>query len=165
MDNEEIRVVLRMNPMLADLDAVALLFLIRQGKRRHFAPGQILMVQGEPSISLHFVIDGRVRVERRRRTDLRPVQLAELGPGSVVGEMGVIIEIPRTASVLAMASTDTLEIEAADFERITKMYPIVHRVIARILSERLRSTEDRLAGPGAGSRTPAVTTGGGAFRR
>ena len=144
MNEEEVRAILVQSPLLADLDPTTLMFLVRLGRRRIWKPGEVLMRQGDPSTSIHFVLTGTVRAERSRRTDDRPVTLAEFGAGSVVGEMGVVIDIPRSATVTALVPTETLELDAPNFERVAKAYPILHRVIARLLSERLRATEQRI---------------------
>ena len=136
--------MLAKSPLLAELDPTALMFLVRLGRRRLWKAGDVLMRQGEPSTSIHFLLTGKVRAERTRRTDDRPVTLAEFGAGAVVGEMGVVIDIPRSATVTALEPTETLELDAPNFERVAKAYPILHRVIARLLSERLRATEQRI---------------------
>lgn len=144
MNEEDVRATLAKSPLLADLDPTALMFLVRLGRRRVFETGEVLMRQGEPSNSIHFLLSGRVRAERTRRTDDRPVRLADLEAGGVVGEMGVVIDIPRSATVTALQPTESLELDTPNFERLAKAYPILHRVIARLLSERLRATESRV---------------------
>ena len=136
--------MLSQSPLLADLDPTALMFLVRLGRRRIWNAGDVLMRQGDPSTSIHFMLTGKVRAQRARRTDDRPVTLAEFEAGAVVGEMGVVIDIPRSATVTAIAPTETLELDGPNFDRVAKAYPILHRVIARLLSERLRATEQRI---------------------
>jgi CRP/FNR family cyclic AMP-dependent transcriptional regulator len=125
-------------------------FLIRFGTIRSFKTNETLMQQGEPSISLHFILDGQVRVDRQRRSDDAPVQLARLGAGEIVGEMGVMVDLPRSATVIAIKPTTTLELDGASFERAARAFPILHRVLAKLLSERLRRTSERV---GDGTRT------------
>ena len=132
------------SPHLAGLDQTALVFLIRFGRPRQFAVGEALMRQGEPSTSVHFILEGQVRVERQRRTDERPVVLALLGSGEIVGEMGVMVDLPRSATVIASQPTRTLELEGPSFERAARAFPILHRVLAKLLSERLRRTSERV---------------------
>ena len=124
------------------------MFLIRFGRMRKFAVGETLMTQGEPSLSVHFVLEGQVQVERQRRTDDRPVVLAQLGAGEIVGEMGVMVDLPRSATVTATQPTATLELDGPSFERAARAFPILHRVLAKLLSERLRRTSERV-GDGA----------------
>ena len=120
------------------------MFLIRFGKTRHFAVGETLMKQGEPSLCVHFILEGQVRVERQRRSDAQPIQLAMLGSGEIVGEMGVMVDLPRSATVTAAMPTTTLELDTASFERAARAFPILHRVLAKLLSERLRRTSERV---------------------
>ncbi|HLZ48596.1 MAG TPA: cyclic nucleotide-binding domain-containing protein [Candidatus Limnocylindria bacterium] len=120
------------------------MFLIRFGKMREFRPGEALMTQGEPSTSIHFVLEGQVSVERQRRSDAERVVLAQLGAGEIVGEMGVMVELPRSATVIAAKPTTTLELDSASFERAARAFPILHRVLAKLLSERLRRTSERV---------------------
>ncbi len=120
------------------------MFLIRFGTIREYKDDQALMRQGEPSTSVHFILDGQVRVERQRRSDESPVQLAKLGSGEIVGEMGVMVDLPRSATVLAIKPTTTLELDTASFERAARAFPILHRVLAKLLSERLRRTSERV---------------------
>ena len=120
------------------------MILIRFGNIRRFKEHEALMRQGQPSLSIHFILDGQVSVERQRRSDELPVQLAKLGSGEIVGEMGVMVDLPRSATVLAIVPTTTLELDAHSFERAARAFPILHRVLATLLSERLRRTSERV---------------------
>ncbi|MDP9245927.1 MAG: cyclic nucleotide-binding domain-containing protein [Chloroflexota bacterium] len=144
MNEEAVKATIAKSPLLSDLDPTALGFLVRLGRRRTFQRGEVLMRQGEPSTSIYFLLKGKVRAERSRRTDDQPIRLADLEAGAVVGEMGVVIDIPRSATVTALEPTDALELDGPNFDRLAKAYPILHRVIARLLSERLRATESRV---------------------
>src|SRR5687768_2813912 len=79
-----------------DLHRLALL-----GHRRLFAPGEVLMRQDEPSDCLHVLVRGRVRVERVQPHSAEPLLVAELGPCETVGEMGLLNDAPRSATVTA----------------------------------------------------------------
>ena len=126
------------------------MFLIRFGKVREFQVDEPLMTQGEPSTSIHFILEGQVRVERQRRNDSVRVVLAHLGSGEIVGEMGVMVELPRSATVIAAKPTTTLELDTASFERAARAFPILHRVLAKLLSERLRRTSERVGDTASG---------------
>jgi CRP-like cAMP-binding protein len=123
-------------------------FLLRFGNIRTYKTGDALMRQGEPSQSIHFVLEGQCKVERQRRSDDRPVELARLGSGEIIGEMGVMVDLPRSATVTAIQPTTTLELDSASFERAARAFPILHRVLAKLLSERLRRTSERVGDQG-----------------
>lgn len=144
MNEAEVLKTLGASTHLAVLDQSALVFLIRFGKTRTFAAGEPLMTQGEPSTSIHFLLEGQVRVERQRRSDSERVVLAHLGSGEIVGEMGLMVDLPRSATVIAAKPTTTLELDSASFERAARAFPILHRVLAKLLSERLRRTSERV---------------------
>ncbi|HEX9494148.1 MAG TPA: Crp/Fnr family transcriptional regulator [Candidatus Limnocylindria bacterium] len=126
------------------------MFLIRFGNIHTFKIGETLMKQGEPSTSIHFVLEGQCKVERQRRSDDRAIELARLGSGEIIGEMGVMVDLPRSATVVATQPTTTLELDAASFDRAARAFPILHRVLAKLLSERLRRTSERLSDTGRG---------------
>jgi CRP/FNR family transcriptional regulator, cyclic AMP receptor protein len=116
--------------------------LARQGRSRTFAPGDVLMRQGDQSDCLHIIVGGQVRVERSHPQILSPVVLAELGPGTVVGEMGVIDNLPRSATVTAVTETHTLEVHATVLSKVIEEYPDVAMALLRLLTNRLRSTDE-----------------------
>lgn len=84
---------------------------VRKRKRR-FDAGTVLMRQGEIAASMHFILSGRVLVERHEPNLPDPIVLAELGPGQVVGEIGVLTGQPRSATVTAIEATETIELRA-----------------------------------------------------
>jgi CRP-like cAMP-binding protein len=138
------------SPYLAELDELALVFLIRFGKVREYAEGDEITKQGTPSDSIHFILDGEGRVERQRGAEPNRVVLAQLKAGDIVGEIGVMIDLPRSATVVASGPTRTLEIDAPSFERAARAFPILDRVLARVLSERLRQTSERVEDSSSG---------------
>jgi CRP/FNR family transcriptional regulator len=128
--------------LFAPLPPIGLVRLAQQGKTRHFPAGSPLMHQGDVSDALYIIVEGRVRVERSHPALLGPVLLAELGPGEVVGEMGLLDREPRTATVRAVKDTETLELDAATLELTILAYPEVGTALLRVLSRRLRSTDE-----------------------
>ena len=85
----------RLAPYLSESDAGA---LARYLIRRDFAPGEVVLTQGEPSSQLHLVSAGDVAVE----VDGAAAG-AWLGAGDIIGEVGFILGTPRTATVRAGA--------------------------------------------------------------
>jgi CRP-like cAMP-binding protein len=68
--------------------------------------------------------------------------LAELGAGDVIGEMGLLDNAPRSATVTALEDTETLELHATVMALVVMQYPQVAAALLRILSRRLRSADE-----------------------
>ena len=128
--------------LFAPLPPTGLTRLAQQGKARHFPAGSRLMHQGNVGDSLYIIVEGQVSVERSHPALLEPVQLAELGPGEVVGEMGLLDREPRTATVTAVKDTEALELDADTLEQTILEYPEVGTALLRVLSHRLRNTDE-----------------------
>ena len=114
-------------------------------KRRVFPAGGTLMRQDEPSDVMHIILVGRVQVERSHPALTEPTVLAQLGPGETVGEMGVLDNEPRTATVVALETTTTLELSATDLIEALLMHPHLAMTLLRSLSARIRSTDELMA--------------------
>jgi signal transduction histidine kinase len=100
------------------------------------------MREGDASDSLHIIVRGRVRVSQARPHAVQPLVLAELGPGEVVGEMGVLDNQPRSATVTALEETDTLEVRLGGptLDLTLLRFPDTAAVLLHIMNRRLRST-------------------------
>ena len=116
--------------------------LTERGQRRLFPAGSQIMRQGEPGESLYVIMGGVVRVEREHPAITQSLVLAELGAGEVVGEMALLDGDPRSATVTALENTETLEISAADLAETILRYPEVSTALLRLLSRRLRNTNE-----------------------
>ena len=116
--------------------------LARHGQECSFSPGAKLVTQGEISESMFVIVRGRVRVERWEGPTALPVMLAELGPGEIVGEMGLLDREPRSATVQAIENTDTVELSAAALAVTMLEFPEVTAALLHTLSRRLRNTNE-----------------------
>jgi CRP-like cAMP-binding protein len=81
-----------------------------RGRQRHFDPGEVLFSQGEPNHYLHAIVRGRVKVERVYPNLLPTMVLAEVGPGEVAGEEGLLYGSLRRTTATNVGETDTLEV-------------------------------------------------------
>ena len=116
--------------------------LEQRGRVRNFGTDEELMRQGQPSDCLHVIMHGRVRVERWHVALQDPVILAELGPGEVVGEMGVLDGGPRSATVRAIEPTETIELSAEALHELLQAFPESTLTLASVLTRRLRSANE-----------------------
>lgn len=100
------------------------------------------MRQGDRAATLYVIVSGRVRVERGHPALAEPVVLAELGPGQVAGETGVLDGEPRPVTVVALERTEALEIDVATLSQTLVRYPQVAGAVLSTLSRRLRSADE-----------------------
>jgi signal transduction histidine kinase len=114
------------------------------GTKRSFRAGDVLMRQGDPSDALYIVLSGRVRVERAFPELAEPVLLAEVGPEEVLGEMGVLENAPRSATVRALEDTETIEVAARApvLAQLLREAPEILAALLRVANRRLRRGEE-----------------------
>jgi CRP-like cAMP-binding protein len=127
--------------LFKELPEPGLQMLAERGRPKRFAAGTMIMRQGDASDALHVITRGRVRVERDRAGET-PLVLAELGAGDVVGEIGLLDNSPRSATVTAIEDTETLEIHATVMALVVMQFPQVAAALLRTLSRRLRNADE-----------------------
>ncbi|MEE4117903.1 MAG: patatin-like phospholipase family protein [Paracoccaceae bacterium] len=111
--------------------------------------GEVLVAEGSEADALYLVDTGRFHVARGG------VELAEIGAGSVIGEISFFTGKPRTADVIAARDSVVLRIGRDDYDALCAEVPDLARSISAELAERLAKTSARVA-PDL-SRPPART--------
>jgi hypothetical protein len=136
--------ILRQVPLFADLGPSDLERIARIAEEQGFADGEAIAREGESGDDLQVVTDGVLRVV----TDLEgPTEreIARRGAGEVVGEISLITQSPRVASLVADGPVRTLRIGHRAFESMVRERPElalgVIRVLALRLAESTRGTE------------------------
>ena len=111
-------------------------------RARRFAPGAILLQQGQLSGELHIVRSGAVSVSTGDSLG-HADELARLGPGQIVGEMSLLTGQPHSATVTAISPTETYVLARDDFLALVANSARLAQNISRTLSERLMRTSRR----------------------
>jgi predicted acylesterase/phospholipase RssA/CRP-like cAMP-binding protein len=145
--------VLRGAELFSSLDGPVLQTLARQLEPVHVPAGGLLLEQGEPADSLYVLHRGRLQVFLFEGDGERPLQ--ELSPGHVVGEIALITDQPRAASVRAIRDSDLFRLPAGAFHELVARHPELLRQVSHVLVDRLL-TADRPAGDATTVRTVAV---------
>ena len=116
-------------PLFEGLSQKDLETILSGGRDVHHSAGQTIISEGSTGgVGFHLILHGVVRVVRDGRT------LAKLGPGQFFGEMAVIDDGPRSASVIADTDVDAFFISRWEFRPLLKGNPdltwklIQHRV-------------------------------------
>lgn len=130
---------LRKVPLFAELSPDDLKHVAEAATEHVFSDGEVMAESGEPGDEMHIVVSGEIRVVLER--DGGSTELARRTPGEYVGEMAIISEEPRMASLIASGPVRTLAIDHARFERITLERPQVSLAVMRGLCKRLRESD------------------------
>jgi CRP-like cAMP-binding protein len=113
-------------------------------RRRTFARSEVLFHEGDPADTLHFVAEGRVMV-RRSSPAGDSVAFRVIGAGRVLGDVALVARDPRRSStVVALEPTATLSIAYSEFDALCRDHPELRRVVAVLLSARVRRLSDQL---------------------
>jgi CRP/FNR family transcriptional regulator, cyclic AMP receptor protein len=113
--------------------------------RRSYPAGAMIVRQGDTSMSFYVVLDGRARVEREAEGRAGTSVLEELGPGGAFGEMGLIDDMPRAASVIAIEPTECVLLARWDFQNELREDPEIALALLPVLNARIRDLNERLA--------------------
>jgi CRP-like cAMP-binding protein len=106
---------------------------------RTFRAGETLVSEGDEGEGLFLIASGAVRVTKPD-ADGEPLILAELGPGDVVGEIGVVLRRPATASVRAFHPTVAMELTREGFAAAIRAYPTLLTELYALATEREEET-------------------------
>lgn len=116
--------------------------------RAHFEPGAAIVTQGEIGDRFYVIARGKVEV-LRDQPDGGAVWLATLGPGEYFGEVALLKDLPRTATVRAVEATDVLAIGRGDFAALAQNLSLLRSSLLETAGSRLESTQAGLeAAPG-----------------
>ena len=100
---------------------------------------------------MYVILSGKVSVVREHPDLSSPVVLAFLGPGDIVGEMGLLDGEPRSATVEAVEDTVTMEVSKDSLTRSVLAHPDLYGALVKVLSRRLRDTNDLAASLASGA--------------
>lgn len=105
----------------------------------HFHSGQVIFREGDKSHEAYYLVSGLVEITIRTANGAR--SLAKIGPGEIFGEMGMIMDRPRSATAAALENTVVETIAEADFEQQIVQRPERLHTYLATLFERIRKTD------------------------
>lgn len=103
-----------------------------------FHAGQIIVTQGTPGQAFYLILQGRVEILRDNRS------LGAFGPGDFFGEMSLLDQAPRSATIRALEPTTCLMLSSWDFKGLLEKHPSIAIKLLEILSRRLRVADERI---------------------
>ena len=105
---------------------------------RQFAPGEALFLEGDPAHSLHLIRSGSVTVSHE--IGGRDIVIAYLPSGNYVGELALLTESTRTATVRAAVATETIELPGVVFRELLACFPHLETDLKAKAQERLSAS-------------------------
>jgi CRP-like cAMP-binding protein len=124
--------------IFSSLEPESLAELARAGIETHFAPGDLLMQEGEYGDEAFIVLAGDVTVLHKTGDDAEVV-IDQRSVGEVIGEMAVLDPAPRAATLRASANgVRVLRLDGASFREALKADPAVASGVIRALAQRVR---------------------------
>ncbi|MEO7001671.1 MAG: cyclic nucleotide-binding domain-containing protein [Ktedonobacterales bacterium] len=132
--------VLAQVPLFSSLDKRELQALASSCRERDYPAGAALMRQGDTGVGLFIITNGRVNVTQDT-PDGTTRELGVFGRGDVLGEMSLLDDQARTATVTASDPTSALVIPVWDFRAVLREAPEISIKLLSVLSQRLRAAE------------------------
>ena len=110
---------------------------------QRYANGDTIVSEGIVSNNAYIILEGKVNITKK--VDKKSILINTLSKGEVFGEMGLISQSVRSASVVAVGNVTIGVIEREQFEAIVSKLPEDVQAIVKALVERLRYTSDQLS--------------------
>lgn len=129
---------LRKVPLFANIEPSKLKLLAFTSRRLAFKPNQNLFKQGDIGDAAYIIIDGTADVIVD--TPRGPITVATLGENDFVGEIAILCDVPRTATVTATSGLTTMRISKELFFQLVCQFPQISVEIMRELAHRLDVT-------------------------
>jgi CRP-like cAMP-binding protein len=136
-------------PLFARLESRQLHRLAGLCVPRTYDPGEEIVVEGSTGLGLFVITSGRVEVTRG--TGDEKIVFAELGSGDLLGEMSLVDDQPRSATVRTLEPTTCLLITRGSFQSLVDSEPEIAWCIVPVLAGRLRALQEELIAGGSGA--------------
>jgi CRP-like cAMP-binding protein len=130
---------LKRAPLLAGLSRKELTALAMMTEDVELDEGRVLCREGQRAEEFFMVMEGEVEVTRGGK------KLRTLGSGGFFGEIALVEDLPRTATVTASTGIRFFVLTRRSFLRLLDQQPAVERKVMRALARRLASTTDQLS--------------------
>jgi twitching motility protein PilT len=144
--SERVVQVLARSPLFARLTTDVLRQVAQRGTVLTVEPGEVVVHEGAPSDSFFVVMSGELTVSHENAGG-ELVELVRLGPPESIGEMGLLLEQPRTATVVAAQRAALLRFDAQAFAVMYERVPGFGIGISRALAARLQTSSKQLPMP------------------
>jgi CRP-like cAMP-binding protein len=129
--------LLKRVPLFADLEDGELKQIARSMKERRFSAGETVTEEGKGGIGFFVIGDGNAKVE------VHGDQVRTLGPGDYFGEIGLIADIDRTATITADGDLTCFGMTSWDFKPLVESNASIAWKLLQVMAERLKEAQTR----------------------
>lgn len=133
---------LRQIPLFAGVAPAKLKLLAFASDRVSYRTGETLFRQGDPGDAAYVILEGRADI--LAEAEAGQIRIAVLEDNAIVGEIAILCDVPRTATVKARERVVTLRINKELFLRLINEFPQMAVAIMRELAHRLEHNNNRL---------------------
>lgn len=134
---------LRLVPLFCNVASAKLKLLAFTSKRLSFKAGHTLFNQGDPGDAAYVVLSGSADI--LVDADGGEIKVANVGPNSIIGEIAILCDVNRTATVRASAPLEVLRIDKDQFLELLAEFPEMAIQIIRVVADRLSQTTAELS--------------------
>jgi len=134
--------LLRRVPLFAGIEPAKLKLLAYTSDVVTYHAGQVLFRRGDVGDAAYVIINGDAEVSIT--TDTGDIPVAQLRDGDLVGEIAILCDTPRTATITAKSELKTLRIRKEQFFELLRQFPEMAIEMTRLLAERLTRTTAEL---------------------
>jgi CRP-like cAMP-binding protein len=113
--------------------------LFRDKEGTSFAAGEFVFKAGDPGQTMYIITEGEVDI-----LDGSGTTLDTAGPGSIVGELALIDDEPRSATVVAKNACRLVAVDRRRFEYMVQETPFFALAVMKVIADRLRKTSARI---------------------
>ena len=126
-------------PLFAGLDTLAISRIATLLRARLVPPDTTVFHQGDPPDGMYFIASGEVEISSQGTEPVR------LGESNFFGEIGLLKDVPRTATVRTVTPCRLLVLDSQDFKELLQADAEVREVISKVVEERLGGADDKEA--------------------
>jgi CRP-like cAMP-binding protein len=139
VDPEE---TLRSVPLFRELQPKQIKSLAKWTTTRVYQPGQVIVGEGQVGLGLYCIQSGKVTVTQRTPNAEREIRI--MGPGESFGELALLEDAPRSATVTAVEQTTAVLLDKGQFLAEIRTYPEIALAIVPVLVGMIRDAERRI---------------------
>ena len=142
-NNAQLKTHLKGVPLFSSLTDDQLVMVAQTGVIRRFAKGQVILNQSSPGDTFYIVISGHVKVVLLHE-DGREIVLSLLKEGNFFGELSLLDNDPRSATVIAVEDTTLFMFTKRQFYQLIETYPSILKKILKEICVRLRHADEKI---------------------